>query len=138
MTTWQHNDNVTSLSSGKSVSEFFGRIPVDMDKAGALGRRIKMLKKENRLLTNQTSKSELESDLKLEELAKICGLAEKNKKMEEEPARLFFVAIQVWQIGNENGQTELVRGRAKELPEEEKALMVAQNPGNRLAIARNL
>ena len=56
---------------------------------------IKMLKKENRLLTNQTSKSELESDLKLEELAKICGLAEKNKKMEEEPARLFFVAIQV-------------------------------------------
>ena len=91
MTTWQHNDNVTSLSSGKSVSEFFGRIPVDMDKAGALGRRIKMLKKENRLLTNQTSKSELESDLKLEELAKICGLAEKNKKMEEEPARLFLL-----------------------------------------------
>ena len=76
--------------SGKSVSEFFGRIPVDMDKAGALGRRIKMLKKENRLLPNQTSKSELESDLKLEELAKICGLAEKNKKMEEEPARFFF------------------------------------------------
>ena len=109
-----------------------------MDKAGALGRRIKMLKKENRLLPNQTSKSELESDLKLEELAKICGLAEKNKKMEEEPARLFFVAIKVEQIGNENGQTEFVRGRAKELPEEEKALMVAQNPGNRLAIARNL
>ena len=120
--------------SGKSVSEFFGRIPVDMDKAGALGRRIKMLKKENRLLPNQTSKSELESDFKLEELAKICGLAEKNKKMEEEPARFFFVAIKVEQIGN--GQTELVRGRAKELPEEEKALMVAQNPGNRLA--RNL
>ena len=61
-----------------------------MDKAGALGRRIKMLKKENRLLPNQTSKSELESDFKLEELAKICGLAEKNKKMEEEPARFFF------------------------------------------------
>ena len=100
-----------------------------MDKAGALGRRIKMLKKENRLLPNQTSKSGLESDLKLEELVKICGLAEKNKKMEEEPARLFFVAIKV-------EQTELVRGRAKELPEEEKALMVAQNPGNRLT--RNL
>ena len=83
------------IMSGKSVSEFFGRIPVDMDKAGALGRRIKMLKKENRLLPNQTSKSGLESDLKLEELAKICGLAERNKKMEEEPARLFFVAIQV-------------------------------------------
>ena len=83
-----------------------------MDKAGALGRRIKMLKNENRLLPNQTSKSGLESDLKLEELVKICGLAEKNKKMEEEPAR-FFVAIKVEQIGN--GQTELVRGRAKRM-----------------------
>ena len=84
-----------------------------------------MLKKENRLLppqqTNQrlkrndgaTSLSKLE-DFKVDELVRICGLSEKSrsKKLEE-------------------GQEEPPRGRAKELPDEEKALMVEQNPGNR-------
>ena len=112
--------------SGKSVPEFFGPIPIDVDKAGQLARRIKMLKKENRLLppqqTNQrlkrndgaTSLSKLE-DFKVDELVRICGLSEKSrsKKLEE-------------------GQEEPPRGRAKELPDEEKALMVEQNPGNRL------
>ena len=108
--------------SGKSVPEFFGPIPIDVDKAGQLARRIKMLKKENRLLppqqTNQRLKrvaggSKLE-DFKVDELVRICGLSEKSrsKKLEE-------------------GQEEPPRGRAKELPEEEKALMVEQNPGNR-------
>ena len=119
--------------SGKSVQEFFGpTIPIDMDKAGQLGRRIKMLKKENRLLplqqTNQRlkrncgvpdseakTKSKLEDfefDFKVEELVRICGLSERTmtklEQLQEPP-----------------------RGRAKELPEEEKKLMVEQNPGNR-------
>ena len=110
--------------SGKSVPEFFGPIPIDVDKAGQLARRIKMLKKENRLLsapqqTNQRLKrvpaaSKLE-DFKVDELVRICGLSEKSRsrKLEE-------------------GQEEPPRGRAKELPDEEKALMVEQNPGNRL------
>ena len=99
-----------------------------MDKAGQLGRRIKMLKKENRLLpfqqTNQRlkvpgseakTKSKLEDfefDFKVEELVRICGLSERTmtklEQLQEPP-----------------------RGRAKELPEEEKMLMVEQNPGNR-------
>ena len=83
-----------------------------------------MLKKENRLLSapqqpNQRQKrvpagSKLE-DFKVDELVRICGLSEKSRsrKLEE-------------------GQEEPPRGRAKELPDEEKALMVEQNPGNRL------
>ena len=119
--------------SGKSVPEFFGPIAIDVDKGGQLARRIKMLKKENRLIpiqqqTNQPlktnagipgpakSKSKLEDfkfGLKVDELVEICGLAERpSKKLEEEPPR----------------------GRAKELPEEEKALMAEQNPGNRLIL----
>ena len=84
-----------------------------MDKAGALGRRIKMLKKENRLLTNQTSKSELESDLKLEELAKICGLAEKNKKMEEEPARLFLLQYNLNKLEMKTAKLNLSGGEPR-------------------------
>ena len=80
-----------------------------------------MLKKENRLRaplqqSNQSlernAASKLMEDFKVEELVRICGLSEKSrgKKLEEEPPR----------------------GRAKDLPEEEKALMVQRNPGNRL------
>ena len=82
-----------------------------------------MLKKENRLLpphqSNQRlkrnagmkSKSKVEEnlDFKVEELVKICGLEEKRRKLKEDPPR----------------------GKAKDLPEEEKALMVVENPGNR-------
>ena len=81
-----------------------------------------MLKKENRLLPPQQSnqrlkrnagmksKSNMEENLKVEELVKICGLEEKGRKLKEDPPR----------------------GKAKDLPEEEKALMVEENPGNRL------
>ena len=81
-----------------------------------------MLKKENRLLPPQQSnqrlkrnagmksKSKMEENLKVEELVKICGLEEKGRKLKEDPPR----------------------GKAKDLPEEEKALMVVENPGNRL------
>ena len=81
-----------------------------------------MLKKENRLLPPQQSnqrlkrnagmksKSRMEENLKVEELVKICGLEEKRRKSKEDPPR----------------------GKAKDLPEEEKALMVEENPGNRL------
>ena len=116
--------------SGKSVPEFFGPIPIDVDKAGQLGRRIKMLKKENRLLpfqqTNQRLKrnggvpeakiksklEDFEFDVKVDELVRICGLSERTSRKLEQ-------------------LQEPPRGRAKELPEEEKALMVEQNPGNR-------
>ena len=56
------------------------------------------------------SKSKMEENLKVEELVKICGLEEKRRKLKEDPPR----------------------GKAKDLPEEEKALMVEENPGNRL------
>ena len=58
------------------------------------------------------SKSKMEEnlDFKVEELVKICGLEEKRRKSKEDPPR----------------------GKAKDLPEEEKALMVVENPGNRL------
>ena len=83
-----------------------------------------MLKKENRLLPPQQSnqrlkrnagmksKSKVEEnlDFKVEDLVKICGLEEKGRKLKEDPPR----------------------GKAKDLPEEEKALMVEENPGNRL------
>ena len=81
-----------------------------------------MLKKENRLLPPQQSnqrlkrnagmksKSKMEENLKVEDLVKICGLEEKRRKLKEDPPR----------------------GKAKDLPEEEKALMVEENPGNRL------
>ena len=56
------------------------------------------------------SKSKMEENLKVEDLVKICGLEEKRRKLKEDPPR----------------------GKAKDLPEEEKALMVEENPGNRL------
>ena len=54
-------------------------------------------------------KMEENLDFKVEELVKICGLEEKRRKSKEEPPR----------------------GKAKDLPEEEKALMVEEHPGNR-------
>ena len=83
-----------------------------------------MLKKENRLRaplqqSNQSlernAASKLMEDFKVEELVRICGLSEKSRSK-----------------SLEEGQEEPARGRAKDLPEEEKALMVQQNPGNRL------
>ena len=82
-----------------------------------------MLKKENRLLPPQQSNQRLKRnagmkskpkmeenlDFKVEELVKICGLEEKRRKLKEDPPR----------------------GKAKDLPEEEKTLMVEENPGNR-------
>ena len=147
--------------SGKSVPEFFGPIAIDVDKAGQLARRIKMLKKENRLIpiqqqTNQplktnagipgtaTSKSKLEDfnfGLKVDELVEICGLAERpSKKLEEEPPRGRAKLEELVEIcglaekPSKKLEEEPPRGRAKELPEEEKALMVEQNPGNRLIL----
>ena len=54
-------------------------------------------------------KSKMEENLKMEDLVKICGLEEKRRKLKEDPPR----------------------GKAKDLPEEEKAKMVEENPGNR-------